>query len=127
MFYIKKILYVKKRSVNDLNRLNPIKYDVEKFFTKTMSILICLRCKGKEGKGEREGRRDSNYDVTIAGVLGRVHPHVIQIRNRPVSRTLRGIEPSYFSKRFHNAEKARKIHDCAYMKLSLKMFDVDCR
>lgn len=62
---------------------------------------------GKRGR-KREGKRDSNYDVTIAGVLGRTHLHVIRIRNRAVSRTLRGIEHSYFSKRFHNAEKAGK-------------------
>lgn len=56
-----------------------------------------------------EKERESNYDVTIADfVLGRVHLRVIRKRNRLVSRTTRGIEPSYFSKRFHNAEKAGK-------------------
>ena len=78
----------------------------EKFFYEDVYSNL-FETQGKRGR-KRKGKRDSNYDVTIVGVLGRTHLHVIRMRNRVVSRTLRGIEPSYFSKRFHNAEKAGK-------------------
>lgn len=54
-------------------------------------------------QGEQLRRNDRRLRM-----LDRVHLRVIRKRNRPVSRAPR-IEPSrYFSKRFHNAEKAGK-------------------
>lgn len=79
---------------------------LEKFFYKDVYSNLS-ETQGIRERKKETGKRDSNYDVTIAGMLGRVL-RVIRIRNRPVSRALRGIQPSYFSKRFHNAEKAGK-------------------